>query len=134
MSRCLIIRPSDYTSHFVGSEQSHSFHYPAQDLTGLVAAAAKAGKRLMNHVVRIEVRDTEDDLHMHAGMTNVLITAGHGVFRDNTGEYPVSTGDRIIVPPMTAHLSIAARHTVMVEDGIYTGFETDSQLSIRVSG
>ncbi|MEO6536464.1 MAG: AraC family ligand binding domain-containing protein [Candidatus Paceibacterota bacterium] len=134
MPQCLIIRPGEYTKHFVGSEESHSFHYPTQVLSALAEAAARTGKQLVSHIVRIEVRDTEDHLHMHAGMTIVLVTAGHGIFRDETGEYAVSTGDRIVVPPMTPHLSIAAPYTVMIEDGIYTSTDDDPQLSISVPG
>lgn len=135
MSRCLIIRPDDYIRHAVGDERSHSFQYEPQDLTALIKLAAEAGEPLVTHIVRIEVRDTDGDhlVHMHAGMTNVLITAGHGFFRDETGAYPVSAGDRIIVPPMTPHLSVAAKDTVMIEDGVYISIASDPQKIVHIS-
>lgn len=132
MKNCLIIRARDFVSHLVGDEDSGCFYFPFQGLDALTASVTGAGKQFGAHPARIEVRDKETALHAHAGMTIALITAGSGVFRDASGECEVRTGDWIIVPPLTPHLSIADAGTVMIEHIVYLGAEDDMQASISV--
>jgi hypothetical protein len=134
MGKCIIIRPDGYVHHYVGNEKSSCFQYPPIPLAEFAAVLAAQSDEFTAHQVHIEVTSTEVDLHRHAGWTTVLITAGRGIFRDEAGDHPVFTGDRVIIPPNTLHLSIAAPHTIMIEDGIYFGGRNDRQdYAIRFS-
>jgi mannose-6-phosphate isomerase-like protein (cupin superfamily) len=126
--RPLVISPTDHTEHHhVGSERSSCFYYPTWNLSLLPSG---------NNVVRpgrIEVSDTEAELHQHAGVTIVFIASGSGVFKStDSGNEKVRAGDMIIIPPMSPHLSVADKGTTMIEWIVYLGEQDDIQKSLPV--
>ncbi len=124
---CRIYRPKDYESHYVGVEDSSCFYFSPFSLDDLARDVKQAGQSLVARIVRIEVRDTEADMHAHAGATIVYIAFGSGVFKTIEGDVPVRAGDWVYVPPHVPHLSIADKGTVMPEVGIYIGEPDDPQ-------
>ena len=127
INRCTIIKPHEYIHRYIGNEKSSCFQFPPIPLGRFALSLADQGDELTAHQVHIEVTCTEIDLHCHAGWTNVLITAGRGRLLEKDGDHRLYTGDRIIIPPNTMHLSIADLCTIMIEDGIYVGGRKDRQ-------
>ncbi len=126
---CFVLQSTEYLHHHVGTEKSECFYFQAM---GLARVARKYGTRFVGRAARIEVSDTEDALHQHAGATIVFITSGEGFFKMKGGPHKVGEGDIIYVPPMTPHLSIAKKGTRMIELVVYLGDIEDMQISLPV--
>lgn len=121
---CTVLKANEYAHEYVGSEQSGCFYFASLDLSSLPA-------RSVARAARIEVRDTDDALHQHRGAVVAFITAGNGMFKTKEGDIPVRTGDTIYIPPMTPHLSLADKGTVMIEHIVYLGAKDDWQESLK---
>jgi homogentisate 1,2-dioxygenase len=126
---CHVYGPGDHVAHHTGSEESSCFYFAPFALDDMAAEMKAAGKSLTVRMARIEVQDKDDILHQHDGLTLVEITAGFGMFKTLEGDIQVRTGDKIVVPPHTPHLSIAAPGTVMHEQVVYIGAHDDRQAS-----
>jgi mannose-6-phosphate isomerase-like protein (cupin superfamily) len=119
---CKVLRPPDFDQQYVGKEGSSCFYYKPFDILGRYV-----------RFCRIEVKDKKAPLHKHEGATLVLVTAGSGIFKKESGRsVRVRQGDMIYVPPNTAHLSIADKNTTMIEHVVYIGDEGDRQKSVPV--
>lgn len=124
---CLLFSPNDREHYHTGSEESGCFYFPALPLGPLMGTGGASAR-----AARIEVKDKDDDLHMHKGAVIAFISAGSGVFKTCEGIVDVRQGDIIYIPPLTAHLSVAERNTVMIEHIVYLSSADDMQESIAV--
>ncbi len=93
---------------------------------------SSAGNGLVARAARIEVKDTEVDMHQHRGAVIAFITAGNGFLKTKVGEMKLKQGDIIYIPEMTPHLSIADKGTVMIEHIVYLALKEDWQESFPV--
>lgn len=124
---CQVFKPNDYIEHHIGTENSSCFYFTPFSLAPLVEELLRSGKALTGRVARIEVTDTEDQMHQHEGATIVYIAFGSGIFKTLEGDVSVQAGDWVYIPPNTPHLSVAAKGTTMPEVGLYLGAPLDRQ-------
>ena len=117
-----------------GSHQHHQkvadascFYFSFAELMGLSQEFSANAKELVALPGRIEVSDKVGPLHYHNGVTIVFITAGYGCIKTEILESPVRTGDIVIVPAKTKHLSVAAPGTTMIEHIVFIGTKGDLQ-------
>jgi quercetin dioxygenase-like cupin family protein len=127
--KCKVYGPRSHYDHSVGAGGSNCFYFPVLALDDL---ARVCGEQLVARAARIEVTDDANaPLHKHKGATIVFIVAGSGTFRtENNVHQLVEAGYTVYVPPMTAHLSVAADNTTMIEWVVYLGHKEDMQESV----
>lgn len=127
---CTVLRADEHEKHRVGEEQSGCFYFSPLGISSLVDSLKKEGKDASVRAARIEVTDTDVELHKHPGAVVAFITAGRGIFKTTEGDLRVQEGDVIYIPENTPHLSIADKGTVMIEHIVYISDPEDMQVSM----
>jgi len=126
------LEPLRYSKPFddsirVFASSGFSHHRQAADANCFYFDPIEVAVKLVARPGRIEVSDKDGPLHYHDGATIIFITSGSGMIKTETGDIPVKTGDIILIPPLTKHLSVATHGTELFEEIVYISNVNDIQ-------
>lgn len=122
----IILKADEFEVHDQIADAS-CFYFPSIEIGDLAEELSNRNSPFVARPGRIEVTDKDGPLHYHEGATIVFITSGYGTIRFAEGSTEVRTGDIVLLPPRTQHLSIAASGTTMIEHIVFLGEEGDLQ-------